>query len=102
MALQAVIKQKLQLELEPVHLEVINESQSHHNASPGAESHFKVIVVSTKFEGELEFMSELLSVLGFYGDRQQNISGGRAPLKMPSINFTAILLHLIARDRCCF
>lgn len=52
MALQAVIEQKLQQELEPVHLEVINESQSHHNAPPGAESHFKAIVVSTKFEGE--------------------------------------------------
>lgn len=51
MALQAVIEQKLQAELEPVHLDVINESGMH-NAPPGAESHFKVVVVSQKFEGE--------------------------------------------------
>lgn len=51
MALQALIEQKLQAELEPVHLDVINESGMH-NAPPGAESHFKVVVVSKKFEGE--------------------------------------------------
>lgn len=51
MALQALIEEKVQVGLEPFHLEVINESQSHHNAAPGAESHFKIIVVSTKFEG---------------------------------------------------
>lgn len=50
MSLQAVIEEKLGKELEPTHLQVINESQNH-NAPPGAESHFKVIVVSGKFEG---------------------------------------------------
>eukprot|EP00904_Undaria_pinnatifida_P000599 jgi/Undpi1/1053/HiC_scaffold_10.g04516.m1 len=51
MSLQALIEEKLSAELEPCHLEVINESGMH-NAPPGAESHFKVIVVSEKFEGK--------------------------------------------------
>ena len=50
MSLQALIEEKLRAELEPCHLEVINESGMH-NAPAGAESHFKVIVVSEKFEG---------------------------------------------------
>lgn len=53
MSLQALIEEKLRAELEPSHLEVINESGMH-NAPAGAESHFKVIVVSDKFEGRCE------------------------------------------------
>lgn len=71
MSLQALIEEKLQKDLEPSHLEVINESQSHHNAPHGAESHFKVIVVSSKFEGvhsnslPLPQLIEFLLVCGF-------------------------------------
>lgn len=36
--------------LAPVHLEVIDESHKH-NVPPGAESHFRVRIVSTRFEG---------------------------------------------------
>lgn len=36
--------------LEPLHLEVINESYMH-NVPKGSESHFKVLVVSSRFEG---------------------------------------------------
>ncbi|CAN0232126.1 unnamed protein product, partial [Ectocarpus sp. 13 AM-2016] len=50
MSLQALIEEKLTTELTPSHIEVINES-GNHGARLGAESHFKVIVVSTKFEG---------------------------------------------------
>ena len=35
--------------LEPIHLQVINESHMH-NVPKDAETHFKVLVVSTKFE----------------------------------------------------
>ncbi|KAI8130309.1 BolA-like protein [Lucilia cuprina] len=35
--------------LQPVHLEVINESYMH-NVPKGAETHFKVLIVSEKFE----------------------------------------------------
>ncbi|MCG7499494.1 transcriptional regulator BolA [Vibrio sp. Of7-15] len=49
--IQETIEQKLHNELAPVHLQVINESYMH-NVPAGAESHFKVIVVSELFEGK--------------------------------------------------
>jgi BolA-like protein 1 len=44
------ITEKLRSALEPTHLEVINESQNH-NVPKGSETHFKVVVVSPRFEG---------------------------------------------------
>ena len=43
------IAERLQ-ELEPAHLQVINESHGH-NVPAGSESHFRVVVVSRAFEG---------------------------------------------------
>ena len=51
MEIQASIERKLTDALNPEHLEVINES-SMHNVPPGSESHFKVTVVSHKFDGQ--------------------------------------------------
>ena len=51
MIIQSQIEQKLKGALEPVHLEVINESGMH-NVPPGSETHFKVIAVSDDFEGD--------------------------------------------------
>lgn len=42
------IEEKLNKCIEPWHLEVINESPNH-NVPDGAESHFKIIIVSEKF-----------------------------------------------------
>ena len=42
------IENKLEKDLEPWHLEVINESPNH-NVPDGAESHFKIVIVSEKF-----------------------------------------------------
>eukprot|EP00968_Pinguiococcus_pyrenoidosus_P010811 scaffold870_cov268-Pinguiococcus_pyrenoidosus.AAC.13 len=47
---QRTIETKLAESLEPSFLEVLNESSSH-NVPPGSESHFKVIVVSSAFDG---------------------------------------------------
>jgi BolA protein len=47
---QATIEAKLGEALHPVHLEVVNESAMH-NVPPGSETHFKVLVVSSRFEG---------------------------------------------------
>lgn len=55
MSLEARIREKLMVGLEPVRLDVINESELHagHRSSPGTgESHFRVLVVSPKFEGK--------------------------------------------------
>lgn len=47
---QDQITQKLQRELTPTYLEVMNESYMH-SVPKGSESHFKVIVVSDHFSG---------------------------------------------------
>ena len=44
------IEQKVIDAIQPLHLEVTNESHMH-NVPPGSESHFKLIIVSETFEG---------------------------------------------------
>ena len=51
MTIQQIIESKISERLNPTHLEVRNESAMH-NVPPGAESHFKVTVVSDHFEGK--------------------------------------------------
>lgn len=38
-------------QLNPIHLDVINESAGHGGYFPGKESHFKVVIVSEAFSG---------------------------------------------------
>lgn len=54
MSVFLAIEDKLMAAFEPQHLEVINESHMHGSgrANPGAESHFKVVLVSQKFHGQ--------------------------------------------------
>ncbi|MGR7920359.1 BolA family protein [Zobellella denitrificans] len=51
MSIQATIERKVQEALAPQHLEVINESYMH-RVAPGSETHFKLVVVSDRFEGQ--------------------------------------------------
>jgi BolA protein len=51
MSRQSRIESKLQEALSPVHLEVVDESHMH-SVPSGAESHFRVLVVSERFEGQ--------------------------------------------------
>ena len=48
---QSTIERKLQDNLTPLHMEVLNESHMH-SVPDGSESHFKVTVVSNAFEGK--------------------------------------------------
>lgn len=48
--LQESIESKVRTELEPSHLEVINES-SMHNVPAGSQSHFRLRVVTEAFQG---------------------------------------------------
>jgi len=48
--IQEKVEQKLREALAPAHLEVVNESYMH-KVPKGAETHFKVVVVSERFEG---------------------------------------------------
>jgi stress-induced morphogen len=69
MSLQAVIETKLREILSPEHLEVVNESYMHSSGknNPNAETHFKVVVVSAKFEG-LNLVKRHQLVYGALGD----------------------------------
>ncbi len=51
MQIQELIEQKLLDGLSPVHLDVINESHMH-SVPANSETHFKVIIVSERFDGE--------------------------------------------------
>lgn len=49
------IEQTLQAQLSPTHLDVVDESHlhaGHSGARPGGETHYRVDVVSTAFEGK--------------------------------------------------
>ncbi len=50
MSMQQQIEQRLEAELDPEFLEVSDETHMH-NVPPDAESHWKVTVVSPRFEG---------------------------------------------------
>lgn len=50
MSMQTTIESRLAAGMTATHVEVINESHRH-NVPQGAESHFKVIVVSDEFAG---------------------------------------------------
>ncbi|MCG8426344.1 MAG: BolA/IbaG family iron-sulfur metabolism protein [Chromatiales bacterium] len=52
MTTQQTIEQKLREAYTPVHLEVTNESHMH-NVPEGSESHFKVVIVTDKFSGQM-------------------------------------------------
>ncbi len=49
-SVQETIAAKVSASLAPTHLEVVNESHMH-NVPPGSESHFKLVIVSDRFEG---------------------------------------------------
>ena len=52
MSMQTTIEQKLSGEFEVDYLQVENESHLH-NVAPGAESHFKVTIVSNSFDEQM-------------------------------------------------
>lgn len=55
MSVEASIREKLTQALQPIRLDVVNESHLHagHRSSPGTgESHFRVVVVSAVFAGK--------------------------------------------------
>lgn len=55
MSAEAQMREKLLIGLEPIRLDIINESELHagHRNSPGTgESHFRILIVSPKFSGK--------------------------------------------------
>ena len=55
MSVESEMRERLMVALEPVRLDVVNESELHagHRGSPGTgNSHFRVLIVSAKFAGQ--------------------------------------------------
>jgi len=51
-SMRSRIEKILQTELQPAHLEVVDESRDHVRAPGGSsETHFKIVVVSSRFQG---------------------------------------------------
>jgi len=73
MSLHAVIETKLRDALCPKHLEVVNESHMH-SVPKGSETHFKVVVVSARFEG-LSAVKRHQLVYGALAEQMQQKSG---------------------------
>ena len=51
MSKKADIETRLREQLQPAHLEVVDETRNH-NVPEDAESHFKIVVVSERFDGK--------------------------------------------------
>ena len=68
--IQSTIETKLADALDPLHLEVINES-GNHSVPAGSESHFKVVVVAAQFEG-LRLIARHRRVNGVLADELAN------------------------------
>lgn len=66
MTVHSTLTDRLQAALNPRHLEVVNESYMH-NVPEGAESHFKVVVVSSAFEGQRK-VARHQKIYGLVGD----------------------------------
>ncbi|CFQ40265.1 transcriptional regulator BolA [Yersinia frederiksenii] len=60
------IEEKLKMAFEPDHLEVINESYRH-NVPAGSESHFKIVIVSDKFQDQ-RFLSRHRAIYSVLAD----------------------------------
>lgn len=73
MSLLETIETKLREALAPVHLEVHNESHMH-NVPKGSETHFKVVVVSDRFDGLASVRRHQL-VYGVLGNEMRNKPG---------------------------
>lgn len=65
-----LIQQQLLARLQPLaasHLEILNESSGHGGYFPGKESHFKVVIVSSLFDG-LRLVQRHQKVYALAGD----------------------------------
>lgn len=73
MVIQQRIESKLRSELAPEHLEVINESHMH-SVPKNSETHFKVVVVTGRFEG-LSAVKRHQLVYGVLADEMKSKPG---------------------------
>jgi len=99
MIVQQAIEKKLAEAFDPDHLEVVNESHQH-NVPLGSESHFKVVMVATGFEGQRKVarhqqvyavLSEQISgpvhalALHTYTEKEWQQRHGQVPMSPPCL-----------------
>jgi len=65
-SIQNQLESRLKTHFTPVFSEIVNESHMH-NVPPGSESHFKITVVSDKFNG-LRLVKRHQEVYGLFAD----------------------------------
>lgn len=97
MTIQEIIEKKLANDFNPLHLEVINESNNH-NVPEGSESHFKIVVVSPAFAGKnllarhrlinatlVDELKDSIHALAIhtYTEEEWNETSGGAPMSPP-------------------
>lgn len=70
--IQLSLQEKLKAVFLPTHLEVINESASHHR-NPDGESHFKLVIVSESFQGKSRVERQRLVQDLFAEERAQGL-----------------------------
>ena len=88
-SMESLIRRKLTDYFNPKHLEIVNESYMH-NVPKGSETHFKVLVVSDKFENV-----SLLQV-GYYVSVVYFLSG----TYLLGINFPLVFTTYLFSHRC--
>jgi stress-induced morphogen len=71
MAMQSVLEQKIRASLAPVHFEIENESHKH-SSGLGADSHFKVLIVSQAFK-DLKRIERQRQVYGLFQEELKSI-----------------------------
>jgi len=70
-AVETIIQTKISAALRPEYLDVINESGSH-NVPAGSETHFKLVVVSSNFEGK----NRVARHRAIYAELADELAGG--------------------------
>lgn len=80
MSMDARIRARLDQALDPVHIELANESHMH-NVPPGSESHWNLLVVSAVFEGKRLLARQRV----VYGALQAEMADGIHALTMRTL-----------------
>jgi len=86
-SIQNQLESRLEAYFSPVFSEIVNESHMH-NVPPGSESHFKVTLVSDKFDG-LRLVKRHQEVYGLLTDLMQGPIHALALHTMTSVEWDA-------------
>ena len=99
--IQQEIDKRIRAEFQPEHFELENESHTH-NVPKGSESHFKVVIVSVKFEGQTriqrqrsvnEVLKDLIAPGGVHALTQKTLTPNEWRESGGALNFVSPDCH---------